>query len=85
MKIALLIGASGSTKEGPTVPLGSGKFKLVCQSLKDSVFDVVYDNGMRRKLVPDMIIEGPSNIKLQMLRPGTERNEICVYALQEGD
>lgn len=78
MKLAVLIGASSKTKESPLVPLMTGTFRLIVTGLKDSSFDVVFEDGISCQLGD--VLTGDRNFKLVRTKEGTEGHSICVYA-----
>ena len=78
MKLAVLIGASSKTKESPLVPLMTGTFRLIVTGLKDSEFEVVFEDGTSCQLGD--LISGSRNFKLVRTKEGTEGHSICVYA-----
>jgi hypothetical protein len=84
MRLAILIGASKDTKESPLVPLGVGEWKMVSEGLHDSVYEVLYENGMRSKFaggINGSIVIGGQAIKLQQVNQGTERaGSINIFA-----
>jgi hypothetical protein len=78
MKLAILIGASGKTKESPLVPLSAGKHKLIVTGVQDSTFLVMFDDGSCAQLGDTL--EGGRTIKLVQQKEGTEQHTICIYA-----
>lgn len=78
MKLAILIGASGATKESPRVPLAEGNHKLIATGLHDTQYLVQLDDGNFCQL--HETIPGGQSIKLIQDRAGTEDSSICIYA-----
>lgn len=85
MKLAILIGASGATKESAHIPLGAGRHKLIVSGMHDSDFLVMLDNGSSLRLNDP--IPGDQVIHLVRHKKGTEASTICIYAerIEDGD